>query len=434
MISDEEIKEEVTELLSKLIRIDTTNPPGNETPAAELLYDYLSSEGYEPEILEYVKGRGNLITSLKGEGKTRLMLLSHLDVVPADPRKWRVHPFSGEVRDGFIWGRGAHDCKGLAACEAVAMAILKREGFKPKGEVIFAATADEERGALAGARWLVEAHPEKVRVDYMINEGGGLVLPIKGKNHYFVQVAEKGVFWIKLRTRGRSAHSSMPKAGVNALMKMVEVLHKLGLYKPPSVPTKEVKEFLRRIVGEFESVEEAIARLEREGPWLAEGVRTNMMITMVPTMIKAGIKENVIPDECETVVDCRLPADFGLDYLKDQLRKALGSLEDVEIEVIGADPGTSSPYDTIFFRKIEESVSKFDPGAVCVPSTSNGGTDSRFFRAKFGTIAYGFRVTKLDVPLDEFRRMVHGVDERISQENLVYRTKMLVDIVKRVMG
>jgi len=127
----------------------------------------------------------------------------------------------------------------LVACEAVVMAILKREGFKPRGEVIFVATADEERGAMAGVRWLVEAHPEKVKANLMINEGGGLVLPLKGKNHYFIQVAEKGVFWIKLKTKGRSAHSSMPKAGVNALMKMVEVLHKLELYEPPSVATKE---------------------------------------------------------------------------------------------------------------------------------------------------------------------------------------------------
>ncbi len=433
-MSDEEIKREVTDLLSKLIRIDTTNPPGNETAAAELLYDYLSSEGYEPEILEHVDGRGNLLASLKGDGKTRFMLLSHLDVVPADPSRWRVHPFSGEVKDGFVWGRGAHDCKGLVACEAVAMAILKREGFKPKGEVIFAATADEERGATAGVRWLVEAHPDKVKVDLMINEGGGLVLPLKGVNHYFVQVAEKGVFWIKLKTKGKSAHSAMPKAGENALMKMVRHLHKLGLYKPPSVTTKEVKEFLRRTVGQNESLEEAISNLERENSWLAEVVRTNMMITMAPTMIKAGVKENVIPDYCEVVVDCRLPSDFGFDYLKEQLLKALGSLEDIEIEIIGADPGTSSPYDTEFFRHIEATVSKFDPGAICVPSTSNGGTDSRFFRDKFGTIAYGFRVTKMDVPIEEYRRMIHGVDERISQENLVYRTKILVDLVKRVMG
>ncbi|RLG52049.1 MAG: hypothetical protein DRO00_06230, partial [Thermoproteota archaeon] len=187
-------------------------------------------------------------------------------------------------------------------------------------------------------------------------------------------------------------------------------------------------------VGEYESLEEAISNLERENSWLAEVVRTNMMITMAPTMIKAGVKENVIPDYCEVVVDCRLPSDFGFDYLKEQLLKALGSLEDIEIEIIGADPGTSSPYDTEFFRHIEATVSKFDPGAICVPSTSNGGTDSRFFRDKFGTIAYGFRVTKMDVPIEEYRRMIHGVDERISQENLVYRTKILVDLVKRVMG
>lgn len=271
-MDEEGLKKEVTDLLVKLIKIDTTNPPGNETKAAELLYDYLSSEGYEPEILERFEGRGNIMASLKGNSRKRLVLLSHLDVVPADPRKWSVHPFSGEVRDGFVWGRGTHDCKGLVACEAVAMAILKREGFKPKGEVVFLATADEERGAHAGVRWLVEAYPEKVRADLLINEGGGLVLPIRGRNHYLVQVAEKGVFWIRLRTRGRSAHSAMPKAGVNAVLRMVDLLHKLSSYEPPILVTDEVRELLRRIVGKSE-FNEGILELERENRWLADVLR-----------------------------------------------------------------------------------------------------------------------------------------------------------------
>jgi len=438
----ENVTGEVAELLSKLIKINTTNPPGNETQAAELLRDFLLKEGFDPLLLESSKGRGNIIARLSGDGKLKFLLLSHLDVVPADASKWKVHPFSGEVRNGFVWGRGALDCKGLVAAEAMVMALLGREGFKPKGEVIFASTADEEKGGNAGAGWLVKEHPELVKADLLINEGGGIGIPIRDRTHYLVQVAEKGVYWIKLRVRGISAHASMPGVGENALLKMASILEKIGRYRAPVVMLDVTKELLRRLAGEGVRswaltnpflVDKAIDFLKRRNPQLAEALRAMIRATMAPTMIKAGIKENVIPDECEAVVDCRLLPRQDMNYLLEQLKRALGSLEGIQIEEIQTSKGTMSPYKTKFFETIEKVMRELDPGSTCVPYMITGGTDSRFFREKFGTIAYGFQPIRLDMPIDELLRLAHGVNERISVKNLVFSVKALYRVVKETM-
>ena len=188
-----ETEEEVTNLLSE-IRINTTNPPGNESEAAKYLVENLSRESINCEFFESEPGRGSVITRLRGTGeKPSLLLLSHLDVVAADRREWSVDPFSGLVKDGFIWGRGALDMKGMTAIEMMTLKLLKRNDVKLKGDVIFAATADEERGGNAGAGYLVDNYPEKILANYVLNEGGGLAIPVKGKNIYTVQQAEKGI-------------------------------------------------------------------------------------------------------------------------------------------------------------------------------------------------------------------------------------------------
>ncbi|MEM2320176.1 MAG: M20/M25/M40 family metallo-hydrolase, partial [Candidatus Bathyarchaeia archaeon] len=209
----EEVEEEVTELLSDLIRINTTNPPGNETLAAKYLAETLEKEGFKCEVLESLPGRGNIITRLKGTvGKPSLLLLSHLDVVAANPKEWSVEPFSGLVKDGFVWGRGAMDTKSLTAIEVMVMKLLKRDNVKLKGDLIFAATADEERGGEAGAGWLVANYPEKVVAEYVINEGGGQAIPMGGKNIFTIQTAEKGVVWFKVKAKGTPGHGSVPGA------------------------------------------------------------------------------------------------------------------------------------------------------------------------------------------------------------------------------
>jgi len=436
MLDDKEIVKDATSLLTELIRIDTSNPPGNESRAAEFLSDYLSKEGFESEILESVESRGSIITRYPGEGNKSLMLLSHLDVVPAKHQKgWSIDPFSGVLKDGFVWGRGALDCKSLVVIEALTLIYLKREGFKPKGTLLFTSVADEEKGGGMGAKWLVENHPDKVRVDMLINEGGGEALPIHGKNHYVVQVAEKGVFWTRLRTRGTSGHASRPWLGDNALHRMAGVIDKLGSYTTPQLALDVVQAFVSGIDdGPLTADPDMIlARAEKMDETVHEMVKAMLHMTIVPTMMNAGVKENIIPDECEAVVDCRLLPGQDFNYLMEQFTEALGTLEGLEIEPIQRDTGTISPHDTELFRVIKELTIKADPKAKCVPFMALGGTDSRFFREKFGTVAYGFQPLKMDLPLDEFMKLVHGVDERISQNNLVYGAKFLINLVKRIL-
>src|SRR4030043_426801 len=193
-----EVEDEVTHFLSDLIPKNTTNPPGNETKAAKYLAENLSKEGFKCELYESAPQRGSIITCMKGTGeKPSLLLLSHLDVVAADAKEWSVDPFSGVIKDGFVWGRGALDMKGMTAIEVMTMKLLKRNNVKLKGNVMLAATADEEQGGLAGAGYLVRNYPEKVFADYVLNEGGGLAFPVRGKNVYTVATAEKGILWFR---------------------------------------------------------------------------------------------------------------------------------------------------------------------------------------------------------------------------------------------
>src|ERR671925_1752182 len=223
------LRQEATELLQELIRVDTTNPPGNETAAAELLRDYLEDSGVSCELYAKIPERANLVARIPGRGHgPKLLFLSHTDVVLADPAEWAADPFGGELRAGEVWGRGALDMKGQVAAEAVAIASLAREGFEPAGDLIFAATADEEVGAGFGAQWLCEAHPEAVRTDYCINEGSGDRLELGGGVFYACSVAEKMSAPFLLRVRGRSGHASMPGIADNALVKAARYIEILG--------------------------------------------------------------------------------------------------------------------------------------------------------------------------------------------------------------
>src|SRR6266540_6341415 len=214
------LREEVTELLRGLIRIDTTNPPGNETAAAEFLRDYLQARGVECELYARVPERANLVARIPGRGDgLRVLLLSHTDVVLADASEWSADPFGGELRDGEVWGRGALDMKGQVAASAVAIASLAREGFAPAGDLVFAATADEEVGTEHGLAWLCEAHPDAVRTDYALNEGAGDRLDLGGRVFYVCAAGEKMTAPFVLRVRGRSGHASMPGIADNALVK-----------------------------------------------------------------------------------------------------------------------------------------------------------------------------------------------------------------------
>ena len=444
-----EVEREVTNLLCDLIRINTTNPPGNETEAAKYLAETLEKEGFKCELFESTPGRGSIITRIKGTGeKPNLLLLSHLDVVAANPKEWSVDPFEGVVKDDFVWGRGALDMKSMTAMEVMVMKLLKRNKMKLKGDVILAATADEEKGGEAGAGWLVRNHPEKIRADYVINEGGGLAIPIEGKNIYTIQTAEKGILWFKIKAKGRPGHGSVPGTADNAILRMNRVVEKLGNYRAKMAVVPTVKQFLSQITKENKTVQQALMlllqnpdmgdqildMLAEKDKAMAEELRASLRMTIAPTIIHGGIKENIIPSECEAVFDCRvLPGQTpteAMDEIKGLMPDA--DLEKLEFETIQANEPSESPANTPLYELIVNVLKEFEPNCSVAPILLTGGTDSRFFR-KIGSICYGFQPLRSDMPYGEILKTIHGIDERISIENLVFGTSVLYNVVESFM-
>src|SRR5690348_7918673 len=276
------VRDEVTDLLQRLIQVDTTNPPGNETAAAELLRDYLEANGIECELIAKVPERANLVARIPGGDGPSLLFLGHTDVVLADAAEWSVPPFSGELRDDMVWGRGALDMKSQVAANAVAIASLAREGFRPSGDLIFAATADEENGTGFGLEWLCEAHPDAVRCDFAINEGGGDRLQIDGATYWICATAEKMSAPFRITVRGRSGHASMPGIADNALVKAARLVERIAGYEPPREIQQEVAAFLRVLDTELDALPQTPRELVE--PLLAP--------TFSPTMISASQKRN----------------------------------------------------------------------------------------------------------------------------------------------
>jgi len=289
-----------------LLRLDTVNPPGNETRAAELLRDYLASSGIECELYCRVPERANLVVRIKGGDGPSLAFLSHTDTVLADSAEWDRDPWSGDLVDDEVWGRGALDMKDQVAASAVAFASLHREGFVPSGDLILLVVADEEVGAGYGLNWLVEAHPDAARCDYAINEGGGERLVLGGNPVYMCATAEKMSAPFKVRVHGRSGHASMPGIADNALVKAARYIEALGAYEPPRELIPEAKGFLEAVLGETPPLDEALRRAGDLHPLLPALVEPLLSLTLSPTMIVASHQRNVIPAQCEITVDCRL--------------------------------------------------------------------------------------------------------------------------------
>jgi acetylornithine deacetylase/succinyl-diaminopimelate desuccinylase-like protein len=412
------IREEVTELLQELIRVDTTNPPGNETAAAELLREYLEESGAQVELYARVPERANLVARIPGRGDgPTLLFLSHTDVVLADAAEWSADPFGGELRDGAVWGRGALDMKGQVAASAVALASLAREGFEPAGDLIFAATADEEVGDGFGAQWLCETHPEAVRCDYLINEGSGERLELGGRPFYTCSVAEKMSAPFRLRVRGRSGHASMPGIADNALVKAGPLITALGEHVPEQHLTPEVEALLETVTGKRPtSPQDALARAREIGEFFAEMIEPLLSLTLAPTMIGASKKRNVIPAICDVVVDSRLPPETTLAQQQAIVRSVLGD-GDYELESLEAHGGTRSPIQTPLWDAVAGWISEVDPEARPAPICVAGFTDSHWFREAFGTVAYGFFPLRV-MDAELAARLIHSADERIPVEDL----------------
>jgi acetylornithine deacetylase/succinyl-diaminopimelate desuccinylase-like protein len=430
------LRDEVTDLLQRLIRMDTTNPPGNETIAAELLRDYLEASGVACELIAKVPERANLVARILGGSGPSLLLLAHTDVVLADPAEWSVPPFSGELRDGEVWGRGALDMKGQVAASAVAIASLAREGFRPSGDLIFAAVADEEVGHGFGLQWLCEAHPDAVRCDYAVNEGGGerRELP-NGGAIYEATVAEKMTAPFRLLVRGRSGHASMPGIADNALVKAAQLVERLAAYRPEPQLGPEVEAFLSVVLGDVPPALEAAQRMREVSPAAADVVEPLLVPTFSPTMISASQKRNVIPALCEVEVDCRLLPGQTPEHVEPFIRAVLGGDIEYDLEwVERAQGGTRSPLDTPLWRAVEEFVAEAEPGAKAAPLACVGFTDSHWLRAAFDTVAYGFFPTTGELPSDVAVSLVHSADERVPVSDLELGVRWLRHAARSILG
>ena len=412
------LREEVTGLLQELIRLDTVNPPGNETRAAELLRAYLEQNGVACELYAKEPERANLVARIPGSGDgPRLALLSHTDTVLADPAEWQVDPWSGELRDGEIWGRGALDMKGQVAASAVAIASLARDGFHPGGDLIFVAAADEEVGVDIGLSWLCAEHPEVVRAEYSLNEGAGDRVVIGERPFYLASTAEKMSSPFVLRVRGRSGHASMPSIADNALVKASRMIQKLGEFTPEPRLEPEVSALFESVAGAPPADAAQVLEVARAvDPLAAELVEPLLGITFSPTMINASQKRNVIPAVCEVTVDCRLLPGQPQSEAEQVVRELLGE-DDYELEWVEGYGGTRSPMEGPLWDAITSWVAETEPEAAVAPICLAGFTDSHWMRDAFGTIAYGFFPLRYMDP-QVATRLVHSADERTRVDDL----------------
>jgi acetylornithine deacetylase/succinyl-diaminopimelate desuccinylase-like protein len=466
---------EATELLQRLIRFNTVNPPGNERAAQEYLSDYLTEAGFECELLGAEPERPNLVARLRGDesptqpdrnpthpGPTlsdrnpthpgpTLCYLGHVDTVLANVEEWGTHsPWSGEEAGGFIWGRGALDMKSQVAAEIAAAAGLARSGWRPaRGELLIVTVVDEETGGELGAQWICKEHPEKVRCDLLVNEGGGAVFDYGSGRHYGVCCAEKGVFRFTVTTEGVAGHASMPKMGENALLKMAQVLARLAARQPEYQLTAEPEAFLKALGEDPNDLQRAIANLGKADERLVTMFEPMFGVTFTPTRIRASEKINVIPSSAELKVDCRVPPGLGEDEVRRGIAEVLEPIhtgnETREGEGIDSHPpwridfterivGNRSPIESQLMDAIAAWVKEHDEGADVVPVILPGFTDSRHFRDAFPEcVAYGFFPQKHQ-SLFETQPLIHAAGERIDTRDLAFATEFFRDLALRVLG
>ncbi|HEX4467741.1 MAG TPA: M20/M25/M40 family metallo-hydrolase [Solirubrobacteraceae bacterium] len=428
------------QLLSALIRFNTVNPPGNERPAQEFLAEHLRTAGFECELLGAEPERPNLIARLRaadGADGPTLCFLGHVDTVLADAGEWTHDPWSGEIADGFLWGRGALDMKSQVAAEVAAAAALARSGWRPaRGELLIVAVVDEETGGELGAQWITETHPEKVRCDMLINEGGGAVFEYGGRRCYGVCCAEKGVFRFVVSTDGVAGHASMPGMGENALLKMGPLLERLGARQPSYSPTAEPLAFLSGIGEDAQDPAASIARLRAADSRLATMFEPMLGVTFTPTRIRASEKINVIPSRAELRVDCRVPPGQGEAEVRAGIAEVLGDEGSggFRIDFTEQVVGNRSPIASPLMDAIGAWIDERDSGAQAVPVILPGFTDSRHFRTAFpDCVAYGFFPHSHQTML-ETAPLVHGADERIDVRDLQLATECYAELAQRVLG
>jgi acetylornithine deacetylase/succinyl-diaminopimelate desuccinylase-like protein len=425
--------------LQALLRIDTTNPPGNETPAAEYLAGVLSAAGLQPTLVGETPDRKNVIARLQGTGqKPPLLLVAHLDVVPAEPESWRHPPFSGEIHDGYLWGRGAIDMKHMAVMSALVVARLKAEGVTPVRDVIFAGVADEEAGCDHGSRWLVDHHPDLVRAEFALGEAGGFSVRMNGRVFYPIQVAEKGAVWMKLRATGRPGHGSMPREN-NAVARIGLAVSKLAATRLPQHRTAVVDRYLRAVAKTQPFPRSTLLKrmhnrsvanfLLKQAPdrGVAAAMAAMLSNTAVPTVLRAGGKTNVIPGYAEAWVDGRsLPGQSAADLIR-EIKDVIG--HDIEIDVERDMPPVEIDPRSPLWDTMVAALKKHDPAGIPVPWLAPGFTDAKSW-SRLGTRCYGFMPVQFPDDGTRFADLFHGHDERIPVAGLRWGVQVLYDVVR----
>lgn len=429
------LSEEVQEVLTRLIQFDTVNPPGNERALQEWLRGYLEAAGLECELHGAEDARPNLIARLRGDEPGPVLgYLSHVDTVLANSADWQRDPWSGEVREGFLWGRGAIDMKSQTAAEVVAVARLARSGWRPaRGELKLMALVDEEVGGTLGAKWLTQQHPDLVRADWLLNEGGGAVMPFGERRLYGVCCAEKGTYRFRVKTRGVAGHASVPGLGENALLKLGPVLERIGASQPEFDITEEPRAFIAALGEDPSDPAGAVSKIREVEPRLAQMVEPTMRVTAVPTRIFASEKINVIPAHAELQVDCRVPPGMSGEAAMQRIRELLGD-DSLDVSFIEEVPGNRSAIASPLMDAIADWMGEQEPGAEVVPTVLPAFTDSRWFRAAFpDCVAYGFFPMR-HTSLYESWPLMHADDERIDVRDLEFATAFFLDLPRRLLG
>jgi acetylornithine deacetylase/succinyl-diaminopimelate desuccinylase-like protein len=428
-------EDEVVELASQLIAIDTTNTGEPDTTvgeaeAADYVAGKLTEVGYEVEVLDSGgPGRTNVFCRLAGVDPDRgaLLVHGHLDVVPAEPAEWSVHPFSGAVRDGYVWGRGAVDMKNMVAMMIAIARRFRRDGVVPPRDVVFAFVADEEAGGAFGAQWLVEHRPDLFRgCTEAVGEVGGFSLTMDDQRIYPIQAAEKGLGWMRLRAHGVPGHGSFLHDD-NAVTKVAEAVARLGNHRFPVVVHDTVRQFLDRlneIVGLDVPADDVEGALGKLGP-LARIAGATVRDTVNPTMLRAGYKANVIPSTAEAVVDCRVLPGREEAFLR-EVDELLGP--DVTREWITRLPPVETPFEGALVEAMTTALHTEDPAGHIAPYMVSAGTDAKSF-ATLGMRCYGFSPLRLPPALD-FAALFHGIDERVPVDALKFGTRVLDEFLR----
>jgi acetylornithine deacetylase/succinyl-diaminopimelate desuccinylase-like protein len=437
LVSGGELQRQTTEVLQRLVRFNTVNPPGNERPAIEYLASYLEEAGFDTELLAAEAARPNLVADLRGAGDgPTLCYLGHVDTVLADPTEWSHDPWSGDLVDGYLWGRGAIDMKSQVAAEAVAGAALARSGWRPTaGHLKLVFVADEETGGDVGAHWLTDQHPERVRCEMLINEGGGERFEFDGSRYYGVCCGEKGIFRFALTARGTAGHASLPRTGDNALLKLAPVLERLRDVPASFELTEAPKVLLERLGQDPADPAAALERIGGQDPALLVLLEPMLGVSLSPTMISASEKINVIPSRAQLKVDCRVPPGLGEDVVRKRIAEVFGDQADaLDLTFTEKVIGNSSPTDTQLMEAIDAWVKANDEGTETVPVLLPGFSDSRWFRDAFpDCVAYGFFPQRY-MSLRESAPLIHSANERIDVRDLGFAARCYADLARELLG